>query len=220
MSDTRVTIKYNDDGDLSVLAKALSDKMPTRTELQKVSLRYLRYDLDMLNSRLQSHINEFIKGERTRGSTEWWVKKELRDYYRRAYGYGLLTGGNYDDIDDYGERELKRMRLQEYTYLKGFLDDIEAKRGTMPYRQRAGMYANALPALYWLGFVRSNLSTSRRIRWVVNHDAEHCDTCEPLHNRTWTVKQFLAWYAKYHILPSENTKCLSNCKCRLEDFMV
>ena len=201
------------------IAKALGAHIVTRTPMQADSLRELGHDLEEMNERMQKTLEEFQAGTRTRGSVEWWMKRDIRYFYRRAYKEGLRTGGKYEELTKADERELVKARYKEYRYLKGFLNDIENERGTMPYMQRMRMYADALPGLFWLGMVNANLSDMRRIKWVLD-EAEHCETCIELENRVWTPRQFIAWYNEHHILPGENTKCLSNCKCHLEAYYV
>lgn len=202
------------------IAKALGAHIVTRTPMQADAIRELGFDLGEMNERLQKTLEEFQAGTRTRGSVEWWMKRDIRYFYRRAYKEGLRTGGKYEELTKADERELMKARYREYKYLKGFLDDVEAGNGVMAYQQRMRMYADALPGMFWLGFVQANLADSRRIKWIVDIEAEHCETCLPLNGRAWTPRQFLAWYNEYHILPSKGCKCKGNCKCHLEDYYI
>lgn len=215
----RVLIRGGDPESIRALHKALGQLPRNLEPMRAAKFRNLRYHIDELGSRLQQHLSEYLAGDRTRTNVEWWLKREIRDRYKMAFLEGKEAGGSYSDLDEWDKRELTRLRRSQFQYLRGFLDDIDAKQGTMPYARRMQMYADALSAVFALGFVRSNRSNRRRIKWHRVAD-DSCDTCLGLENRIWTPRAFLRWYRQNRILPGINTDCLSNCRCYLEDFFV
>lgn len=215
----RVVIVGADGSALTLLRKALGRIPSDLPAARRAALQELGIDIEELNVRLQRHLSEYLSGERTRGSVEWWMKREIRYFYRHAYLEGLRSAGNYRPLDEWGDKTLVRLRRDEYRYLRQFLDDVDARAGVMNYRRRMRMYADALSGVYWLAFVRANRSSRRRIRWV-RTPAESCPTCVKLDGRKWTPQDFLRWYKRFGILPGKGTQCLSNCKCRLEDYYV
>lgn len=217
----KVVIKNADENDLELIAKAIGSLPTGLSDIKQSALNELQYDLGELDSRLQCHLAEYLDpaNPRTRGSIEWWLKREIRYFYRRAYVEGRRCGNNLKPLDVEDDKVLRRLRLNEFKYLRNFLDDISQGQGVMEYRKRMRMYADALPGVFWYGFVQANRSNRRRIKWR-NSPAEHCETCLPLDGRVWTPRSFMRWYKKNHILPSKGVKCKSNCKCYLEDFFL
>jgi len=203
---------------IELLRKALGTIPGDLTEMQRSSIDETRYDIEELNARLQRHLAEYLDPEnpRTRGSIEWWLKREIRYFERRAYVEGRRAGRNFTSLDEFDEKRLKRLRYEQFRYLRGFLDDIDAHRGVMGYRRRMRMYADATSGVYWLGFVMANRSNRRRITWRTT-PAEHCPTCLELDGKSWTPRTFMRWHQRYHILPGVNTQCRSNCKCFLQE---
>lgn len=207
-------------GAASAIAKALRAVQPPNIrELAHEAFDFLS---DEVAGRLQRHLADYRDPENPtpRTRAEWWMKREIRFFYAAAYREGRHAAGDMRPLDTEDEKLLRRMRLGEYRYLRGFLDDMDAGRGKMNYRRRMQMYADAVRGAFWLGFVRGNRSNRRRIRWVFDPEAEHCKTCAELNGRVWTPRAFLRWYAKTHILPQKGCECLSNCRCHLEEFFV
>jgi len=90
--------------------------------------------------------------------------------YERAFEFGLRAGGRNIDEKPVSQREgeiIRRLRINENAYAGNFLTDIAHGEGTLNYKQRAQMYVKALEEVYWLGYVYSDLSRDRYIKWTL-----------------------------------------------------
>jgi len=94
------------------------------------------------------------------------INPTMRQFYIRAFELGLRAGGAGRGMLENESRLVDRTRANEYAYLDNFITDLEYREGTMPYRQRAQMYANALQETYWMGYVYADQSPDRYVRWV------------------------------------------------------
>lgn len=121
--------------------------------------------------------------ERLRQNTRAALNPVVKQTYIRAFELGLRAGGATRGMLPNEEEIVDRMRANEYAYVDQFITDVGYAEGTMPYAQRATMYANAVEETYWLGYVYSDLSGDRYLRWVMHSSArgfketEHCPDC-------------------------------------------
>jgi len=219
----KLRIHYDKLEDLELLAKALA-----RTDAWHEAIaserawveREYRIELETFRRQLADDLARYRSGGfRSRGQAEWWMKRHIRQAYLHAFIEGKIAAGGYRRMalrpDE--EKWLLKQRRDEYKYLRKFLDDVDAGKGRMPYARRIRMYGDALNSVYWAGFASGNRDPRRTITWVAHPAAEHCETCMELDGRTWTAPAFQRWVQETGILPGQNTKCLTNCKCHLED---
>lgn len=217
---TNILFRFKNIGSLEKIRKAFSQHFTATTDVQKASMTDFSIAITDLNDRLQTHLEDYEEHRIERSMAEYRLKREIRTFYRQGYQAGKRMANNFTEESAWDLKELMRLRRDDFKYLRGFLDDIDAGAGKMKYTQRMKMYADALSGPFWLAFAGGNKSSLRRIKWVVNYEAEHCDTCLKLGGRVWTPESFIQWYKKTKILPGENTICLSNCKCHLEEWML
>lgn len=193
---------------------------------RKEALRRMRENQELFAERLSEHLSDLQEGKLTRGQAEYRMKRDIREHYRAAFELGKRTSGNLYLLTHAEERWLKKLRYDEFRYLRGFLDDVEAGRGIMPYPKRLDMYAKAIREVGWMGWLIGNMSPKRRIAWHWAGGKEHCRTCAHLavegFGRPMPVKQFLKMVKRTGHLPqSGSLECLGyNCGCWLEEQFV
>jgi hypothetical protein len=107
------------------------------------------------------------------------LTRVIRQSYLRAFELGLQAAGRARPLLPNEERILERLRRNEYAYLENFLTDVRYGEGRMPYRQRAGLYGNALQEVYWLGYLYADLSANRYLQWRLSPN-ETCVDCAVL----------------------------------------
>ena len=231
---SRFRIHYRNLGSLISLAKALSRKKkagpsraqaPVRAQAKRMFRREaLDFRIQLADDLQRYQFGGFVRRSETiqnRGYAEYLIKKHIRLAYRNAFLEGKAASGGAPKwlLSDTEERWLRKLRYDEFKYLKGFLDDIDIGQGTMPYERRMRMYADAIHGPFWAGWVLGNQDRRRQIIWVLG-ESEHCETCQPLGGRVWTASAFMKWVMKTGILPRQGTKCLSACRCHLEERFV
>lgn len=169
--------------------------------------------------RLQDHLADYRAGKLERSKVEYRLKRDIRESYRRAFELGKRMAGNLHAIEPQEERWLRRLRYDEFRYLRGFLDDIDAGRGVIAYERRMDMYEKAIREVAWMGWIIGNRDRRRRIVWHYRPGAEHCSDCARYNGRSWTVEGFLRHVRKTGHLPqSGSLECLGyNCGCWLEE---
>jgi hypothetical protein len=209
---------------LPTLAKALGMGHPAREPEREWAEREFGLEKQTFIRQLADDLARYRAGGfgKGRSQAEWWIKRHIRQSYLHAFVLGKIAAGGYERIALTAQEEkwLKKLRYDEYRYLRGFLDDIDAGRGRMPYKRRMRMYGDAICGPYWAGWALANKSTRRVIRWVYHPEAQHCDTCLELNGREWTAPAFVKWVMQTGILPGQNVQCLSNCRCRLVERFV
>ena len=219
----RVRIRYANPAALEALRKALAKP---ETKIQRESemafgREVFEGELDTFKRQLDFDLELYRLGgfPKGRAQAEWWIKRHIRQAYLHSFIEGKIAGGGSGRIalrpDE--ERWLKKLRFDEYRYLKKFLDDIDKGRGQMNYQRRMRMYADALKGPYWAGWALGNRDPRRTIIWRADLKAEHCPDCILLNGTIWSAPAFAKWVRKTGILPGQNVQCLSNCKCRLEE---
>jgi len=103
----------------------------------------------------------------------------------------------------------------EYQYLTGFIEEAKRRRTEDipfgPYmRWRGKLYSQALRGLEQYGEI-SELSPYDTIHWVINPEAESCPDCIRIAAGGPYTKDTLPTVPR-----RGDTRCLSNCQCRLE----
>jgi len=209
---------------LADLAKALGMHHPARQAEREWAEHEFRLEADTFRRQLADDLGRYRAGgfEKGRTQAEWWMKRHIRQAYLHGFVEGKIAAGGYERIALSSEEDkwLRKLRYDEYRYLRRVLDDIDARRGVMDYRRRMRMYGDAIGGPYWAGWALANKSTRRIIRWEYSPEAEHCSSCLELNGREWTAPAFVKWVMETGILPGQNVSCLSSCKCRLSERFV
>ena len=165
----------------------------------------------------------------------------IKQFYARAMEMGLRAGGAGRGLAANEQKLNDRLRANEYAYLDNFLMDVRNREGTMNYKRRALLYANALREAYWQGFIYADLSRDRFLHWELSA-AEHCPDCVflagddvrlfavaelvrseaeaqvkyPMGGRWGTGVYSAQELAQLGIAPQSGAlRCTTNCKCRL-----
>lgn len=172
--------------------------------------------------KLQEYLGDYLGGRLTRSQAEYRMKRTIREHYRSAYELGKRSAGNLYLIEPNEERWLKRLRYDEFKYLRGFLDDIDAGKGVMAYDRRMDMYAKAIREVVWMGWLMGNRDRRRRIVWHYSQEKEHCADCAQFDGRSWTVEGFLKHVKRTGKLPQSGAlECLGyRCGCWLDEVFV
>jgi len=147
--------------------------------------------------------------------------RAIRSYYSRAFLLGKRSSGDFLSISASDRSVLRKVRTDEYKYLRKFFRDINDKIGKIPYEKRMAFYAHALKEAYWLGFCLGDTSKTRRIYWNFGNTIEHCADCARFAGRLggWPMEEFYDEAIKTGKLPqSGNLECKGLfCECWLSD---
>lgn len=150
--------------------------------------------------------------------------RAIRSYYSRAFLLGKRSAGNLLSISETERSVLRKVRTDEYKFLRKFLQDIDDKVGKIPYEKRAAFYANALREAYWLGFCLGDTSKTRRIYWYFGNTIEHCTDCAYFAKQAggWSMEDFYEQAIKPGKMPqSGSLECKGfYCQCYLTDKPV
>ena len=152
----------------------------------------------------------------TKRSVDRWMEV----WSVEAYRHGLAAAG-VPDIP-ITRTDLKWIRTsflkEERRFMAKFLNKVRFNKiSRLRARQRAGWYAQTLDSIFWTAMASSYPERGTRIRWKLS-PAEHCPDCLRLaarsRRRPFTLKT----------LPTTPragfTRCLMNCKCRLEIVFI
>ena len=148
------------------------------------------------------------------------MKSAVREAYQRAFLLGKRASGNLMSATEDEIAWVKKIRLDEFKYLRNFLGDIRTDGGVMSYETRADMYVMATRELYFLGWVLGNRDPKRRILWRRNPKKESCSDCLRFaEHGPYTFAEFMRDVLGKGFLPcSGRLKCLGyRCGCTLED---
>lgn len=141
------------------------------------------------------------------------LKAALRRTYRLAYEYGIEASGVRGPVNRVITNEeirwLKSATTHEMRYFNRLVRDIEGGRTVSSQRWRIEMYGKTLWGIYHAGIVAGH-HPDTVIWWKMDREAEHCADCERLEKQSPYTKRTLPTTPR-----SGQTKCLSNCKCRL-----
>jgi len=110
------------------------------------------------------------------GAIENQMKAGIRASYLSAMTLGKRAAGDLRATTDEEQAYLKRLRLDEYQFLRGFTGDMRTGGGRMDYGERAEWYVNAVREVFWLGWVLGQKPGSV-ISWH-NGDTAHCRSCD------------------------------------------
>jgi hypothetical protein len=147
------------------------------------------------------------------------IKTTVRDAYEEAFALGKRHAGNLLGVTDEDRKAIRKVRRDEFQYLRGFLRDMREQTGVMDYVLRGDYYRAAARELFWLGFVLSNQNAGRMIVWHTGR-AEHCADCLRFaQHGPYSVEEFMRDVLRAGFLPqSGRLKCRGyNCKCWLDE---
>lgn len=146
------------------------------------------------------------------------IKTKIRDFYARAFLLGKRASGNLFGVTEADTKILAKLRLDEYTFLRNFLDDIRNGKGRLSYQERMEWYASAARELYWHGFLYGNTDENRRVRWGVG-PTEHCASCLSMEGE-YKVRDLIKKVEETGFIPqSGRLDCRGfHCQCKLEDI--
>lgn len=160
----------------------------------------------------------------SRKTVEDRAVRAIRSYYSRAFLLGKRSAGNLLSISAEERSVLRKVRTDEYKYLRKFFQDIDDKVGKIPYEKRMAFYAHALREAYWLGYCLGDPSKERRIYWYFGNTIEHCTDCARFAARAdgWPMSEFYEQAVKTGKLPqSGNLECKGfYCECYLSDTPI
>ena len=154
------------------------------------------------------------------GAIEWRIKAAIREAYTEAFRYGKRAAGNLESVTASEALQLKKLRADEFRYLRKFLGDMRDGKGVMSYERRMDMYRAAAREAYWLGWVLGNTRPDRVVWWVIDPEAESCRDCLRFaRGSPWPIQRFLDEVVKKGFLPrGGRLECKGyNCKCVLRE---
>ena len=147
--------------------------------------------------------------------------RHIRSYYSRAFLLGKRASGNLLSIGSDERNMLRKIRTDEYKYLRRFFTDISNKLGKIPYEKRMAYYQHALREAFWLGFCIGDTTATRTLWWHFGNTIEHCTDCALFANRPggWPIAEFIDQVIKPGKLPqSGSLECKGlHCECYLTD---
>ena len=119
---------------------------------------------------------------------------------------------------------LERTIREQFGYVNRFTQAVDADQGKLQYDDRAHMHGMHARVAYWLGWVCGNLDPTRRIRWEMHPDKEHCTSCVSMATHgdvgagVWTPEGLL----RTGLLPhSGRLECRGyHCGCDLTEEFV
>jgi hypothetical protein len=143
--------------------------------------------------------------------------------YANAYRLGKRASGNLTSVTPEEQSAIKKIRIDEYRFLKGFLADMRSGAGKIDYQDRAAMYGRASFELYWLGYALGNKDPKRRLKWQYGDTYSHCPDCSRFAaHGPYTMEQFQKDIVSAGKLPqSGGLACVGiSCKCLLEESFI
>ncbi len=153
------------------------------------------------------------------GTVATQMKTAVREVYTQAFLYGKRAAGNLTSATDRELEAVKKIRLDEFTYLNRYLEHMKNGEGVMDYTTRADYYVQACRELFWLGYVLGDLSPGRSLVWKLG-PTEHCASCLRFADHgPYPVADFVRVVLEQGYLPqSGKLDCLGyHCQCRLEE---
>lgn len=156
-------------------------------------------------------------------TVEAQMKACVREAYDDAFILGKRAAGNLSATTAEDARAIRAIRIDEFTYLRGFLRDMRDGSGTLDYTARATYYVQATRELFWLGFALGLRGTKAKIRWVVSRQKQHCRDCLRFwRHGPWEIDDFIREVVAKGFLPcSGRLACIGvHCGCRLEQVDV
>ncbi len=195
------------------MRRVLRLRLPARE--RETAVAQAKHDQGEFRRRIQAHLRDFQAERLSRGETEMRLKREISHYYRVLFEQGKRAAGNPMAPTRNELVTLNKIRVDEFGYLEGFLDDIEAGAGVMDYERRMNLYGNAVREAYWAAWVMADMSPDRRIDWVLHPTADHCASCVKMtEGGPYSPQRFM----ETGLFPQSGAlDCTTNCKCHLHE---
>jgi len=195
---------------------------PQEAEAAAGHAQYFVYDV--MTPRLLTHLSDGELGHLTPTELEKRCIAEVRHAYPEMYLAGRRAAGDpAPALTPQGKAQLKPVIDDELTYLHGFMEDVAAGKGKMPYHDRMRLYGNAAWEAFWLGWTFGDLRPGRDIAWRYGGTQEHCETCAHCVGLGWLpVADFIAQVARHGWMPrSGNLACKGiKCLCTLQERVL
>lgn len=173
-------------------------------------------------TQMGNHLGDLQKGRLPAAEATERGHRAIEEYYEQIFRHGMQAAGNPAVILTPRDKSaLSRIVRDECDFWTGFMLDVEAGRGKVPYPDRLAMYVNAAQEAYWLGWVLGDFRPKRLIYWVLGA-TEHCKTClmmARLSEKGMTPMQFLVYALRRGFLPQSGyLECKGlHCQCGLKD---
>ncbi|MFA6046453.1 MAG: hypothetical protein WC718_15820 [Phycisphaerales bacterium] len=148
------------------------------------------------------------------------MQAAIRDVYERAFLLGKRAAGNLFGATAQDAAAIRKVRLDEFKWLRRFLTDMREGGGKLDYAVRMDYYRGAARELFWLGWVLADTSPGRRITWHWGDTQDHCSHCWTYDQHgPYTVEAFRKEVLAHGHLPQSGAlECRGyNCKCWLTD---
>ena len=123
------------------------------------------------SSDLQDHLDKFQDDSISKKTFISRVQKTLNDAYLKAY----QKGGGVKSPSEAGQTWLDEFKNGQFSFLKGFADDVESGSGVMEPDMRMGMYAKAIKPAYHAGSLHESDDGSEW-NWDLG-PGENCEDC-------------------------------------------
>lgn len=185
------------------------------------ALQFLRLSYQQ-NAALQQHLDlaaQFKIPTIPLTTVEARLKATIRNAYTEAFLLGKRTVGNLTSVTPEEAKALRKVRREEYIWLRGFMNDMKAGAGVMDYGRRMAAYANAVRQAYWTGWVYGDKSPGRMVRWAYGPTEEHCESCSGMVAKgPMSIADFLP-YVERDLVPQSGALFCKGilCRCVLED---
>jgi hypothetical protein len=157
---------------------------------------------------------------------EWRMKAAVRETYARAFLLGKKAAGNLFSATPAEIKAVKKLRIEEFYWLRNFLKDMRDEGGVMSYEKRMDMYRAAAREIYNVGYVIGNQSPNRYLKWqteVLRNVKESCPDCVRFSNMDWlSVADFIRdIISKGYICQSGKLACKGYlCGCGILEKFV
>jgi len=190
-----------------------------RTDRNAIELpRYARIEAQFATT-AQRLVDQHLTGQLDAGALVRRFGEALEQAEYEAFAAGRRAGGRASaDVSPAEARMLAGRHDRQMRFFRRFVGDMQAGRGRVEYKQRAGMYAEALWSLYTRGeSVDWDEVDPENTRWdwILDPDAEHCRDClerakisRDNGGLTWDQLVEFGW-------PGETSICGRRCRCHV-----
>jgi len=165
-------------------------------------------------AKMDSEFKDLVSQLEGRKLTKAQFMKKSRTLFKAGYEKAYRLGTDASGLSAVAIPKedlawLARARSAEYKFLDKFADDIVAKRGSMAYSARAGMYIDSVDSMFDAGRVDAYPNEGTLIYWELS-SAENCGDCIDLAMNSPYTPETLPTTPR-----AGGTMCLSHCGCSL-----